>query len=54
MMERIHLIVHIIGKVGTRDRDREGLKVSRSDRSRATWAAREGTAMLGRENEGCT
>ena len=40
----------IIGEVGTREREREGLKVGRSERSRtqqSNLGGREGTAVLG-------
>ena len=44
----------IIGEVGTREREREGLKIGRSGRSceiQNDLGGREGTAMLGTKME---
>ena len=43
----------IIGEVGTREREREGLKIGRSERSRIQndLGGREGTAVLGTKME---
>ena len=35
----------IIGEVGTREREREGLKIGRSERSRTIWAAVKGPVV---------
>ena len=43
----------IIGEVGTREREREGLKIGRSERSRTIWAAVKGPQCWGR-NGGCS
>jgi hypothetical protein len=39
----------IIGEVGTREREREGLKIGRSERSRTIWAAVKGPQCWGRK-----
>ena len=43
----------IIGEVGTSEREREGLKIGRSERSRTIWAAVKGPQCWGR-NGGCS
>ena len=39
----------IIGEVGTRERERERLKIGRSERSRTIWAAVKGPQCWGRK-----
>ena len=39
----------IIGEVGTRERERGGLKIGRSERSRTIWAAVKGPQCWGRK-----
>ena len=46
MIEYMRLI---IGEVGTREREREGLKIGRSERSRTIWAAVKGPQCWGRK-----